>query len=179
MTAYLRTRISGATYFFTLALQTRGATTLIDGISHLREAYQTTYQERPFVTDAIVVLPDHLHAVWTLPPGDSDFGIRWGAIKSRFTRSMKAKMGWNPILRSASKASKGDAGLWQRRFWEHAIRDETDLETHLRYCWGNPVKHGFVERPADWPFSSIHREIAAGRIEPEWSDKSADGNFGE
>lgn len=88
-------------------------------------------------------------------------------------------MGLNPILRSASKVAKGDAGIWQRRFWEHVIRDEADLERHVRYCWANPVKHGLVARPADWPYSSIHRDMRRGRVDPEWAGPILEGQFGE
>lgn len=145
--------------------------------------------ERPFGIDAWVVMPDHLHAVWTLPQGDADFSTRWGAIKARFTRSLRrvgfhptdprSAVGWNPTLRSASKEAKGDAGLWQRRYWEHHIRDEADYAAHVRYCWINPVKHGFVARAVDWPYSSIHRDIARGIAEPEWSGSVTEGHFGE
>ena len=88
-------------------------------------------------------------------------------------------MGLNPTLRSPSKVAKGDAGVWQRRFWEHHIRDADDHAAHLRYCWANPVRHGLVERPADWPHSSIHRDIRLGRVEPEWSGEPPPGSFGE
>ena len=88
-------------------------------------------------------------------------------------------MGWNPTLRSTSKVTKGDAGLWQRRFWEHHIRDAADHENHVRYCWLNPVKHGFVERAVEWPYSSIHRDIKRGLVEPEWSGAVPEGDFGE
>lgn len=125
-----------------------------------------TRAERPFAIAAWVVLPDHLHCIWQLPEGDCDYSVRWGAIKARFTRALRAEVGWNPTLRSASKVEKGDAGLWQRRFWEHHIRDEADYAAHLRYCWFNPVKHGFVARPEDWPYSSVHRDIEAGRYDP-------------
>lgn len=126
------------------------------------------------------VLPDHLHCVWTLPEGDADFSRRWGAIKARFTRAVRDSgrvgfhptvagrngggvVGWNPTLQSPSKLRKGDAGIWQRRFWEHHIRDARDYDAHIQYCWINPVKHGFVERPEDWPYSSVHRDVRLGR----------------
>ena len=173
MPRYLRPRVTGARVFFTVNLAQRGSTLLVDEIDRLRDAVRATRVERPFGIDAWVVLPDHLHCVWTLPVGDADFSTRWGASKSRFTRSLRDAgrggfqptialkrghtVGWNPTLRkSASKAKKGDAGIWQRRFWEHHIRDEADYENHVRYCWFNPVKHGFVERPEDWPYSSVH-----------------------
>ncbi|MCP5075422.1 MAG: transposase [Rhodobacteraceae bacterium] len=195
MSDYQRVHLTGAAYFFTVALADRTATTLVDHIDLLRSALQVTQAKRPFHCDAFVVLPDHLHAVWTPPQGDADYSVRWGAIKSRFTRAVKSRVGfyptietnndkgrvvgWNPTLRSASKVRKGDAGLWQRRFWEHCIRDEADYAAHVRYCWGNPVKYGLVERAVDWPNSSIHRDIRAGRVEPEWAGEIVEGGFGE
>ncbi|WP_338548859.1 REP-associated tyrosine transposase [Roseovarius phycicola] len=175
MSFYRRLRVSGATVFFTVSLAQRGGWLLVDEVTRLRAAVRQTKTERPFHIDAWVVLPDHLHAVWTLPAGDADFSTRWGAIKARFTRNLRedgrvrfhptnAKalghgVGWNPTLpRSASKVRKGDAGIWQRRFWEHHIRDEADYWAHVRYCWLNPVKHGLVERPKYWPYSSVHRD---------------------
>lgn len=173
MSRYLRPRVPGASVFFTVALAHRGSDLLVREVGRLREAVAATRRERPFAIDAWVVMPDHLHCVWTLPEGDAEYSVRWGAIKARFTRSLRrvgfhptdprSAVGWNPTLRSASKQAKGDAGLWQRRFWEHHIRDEADYAAHVRYCHMNPVKHGFVERPEDWPYSSIHREIALGR----------------
>ena len=158
----------------------------MEQIEALRLAYARTLVERPVGCDAMVVLPDHLHAVWTLPPGDADYSQRWGAIKARFSRAMRragftppAPVGWenggvNPALRR-----KGEVGLWQPRFWEHMIRDEADYRNHVRYCWGNPVKHGYVERAADWPYSSIHRDIRLGRVDAEWAGAISDGNYGE
>ncbi|MEP1199926.1 REP-associated tyrosine transposase [Tateyamaria sp.] len=175
MPNYVRPKITGASIFFTVTLAQRGGALLLEHIDALRTAVRITKSKRPFHIDAFVVLPDHLHCVWTLPTGDSDYSTRWGAIKSRFTRTLrdtgrvgfqptKAKrlghtVGWNPTLpRSASKFAKGDAGVWQRRFWEHHIRDEADYNAHIRYCWLNPVKHGFVERPEDWAYSSVHQD---------------------
>ena len=187
MTNYRRSRIPGATYFFTVALADRSATTLVDEIGALRDACSATRAERPFRCDAFVVLPDHLHAVWTLPEGDSDYSTRWRLIKARFTRAVLAKMGakhpsygrvgdFHP---SHSKREKGERGVWQRRFWEHLIRDERGYRAHLEYCWGNPVKHGLVTRAVDWPYSSIHWDMRAGRVGAEWSGGLADGEFGE
>lgn len=168
MSRYIRPSIPGATLFFTVALADRTSDTLVREVGALRNAVRQTRAERPFRIDAWVVLPDHLHCVWTLPEGDADFWTRWGAIKARFTRSLRnvafhpddpaAVVGWNPTLRSASKVAKGDAGLWQRRFWERHLRDEADFAAHVRYCWINPVKHGLVADPADWPYSSYHRD---------------------
>lgn len=172
MTNYRRMRTQGASYFFTVVLADRTAGTLIERIDCLRDAFRQTRRERPFAIDAVVVLPDHLHAIWTLPPGDADFSTRWRLIKSRFSR---ATGGFAP--RSASKRAKAERGIWQRRFWEHCIRDETDLDRHLRHCWGNPVWHGLVERAADWPFSSIHRDIRAGHVDAHWAGAWPDGGF--
>lgn len=174
MTGYRRARMPGATYFFTVALADRSARFLTDEIGLLRLAYATTLGERPFRCDAMVVLPDHLHCVWTLPPGDADFSTRWRLIKTRFTRAL-GRTG----RRSASKIAKGERGIWQRRFWEHRIRDEADYAAHVRYCWANPVRHGFVESAVAWPYSSIHRDIRSGRVEPEWAGGSPEGAFGE
>ncbi len=159
MSNYLRPRIPGASVFFTVALQERGSRLLYDEINRLRLAVAETRRERPFAIEAWVVLPDHMHCLWTLPMGDRDFSTRWRLIKARFSRGLpRGEM-------RASHAARQERGIWQRRFWEHHIRNETDMAAHLRYCWFNPVKHGFVERPEDWPFSSVHREIAAGRWE--------------
>lgn len=177
MPNYIRPKVAGATMFFTVNLADRSSKLLVDRIEELREAVRVTRAERPFGIDAWVVLPDHMHCVWTLPKVDGDYAKRWGAIKSRFTRSLRdsgrvgfqpteAKrlgypVGWNPTLRkSASKVWKGDAGIWQRRYWEHHIRDEADYIAHVEYCWFNPVKHGYVERAEDWPYSSFARNAA-------------------
>lgn len=163
MSRYLRPRIPGMPIFFTVALAERGSWLLIDHIAELREAVRQTKTERPFAIDAWVVLPDHMHCIWRLPGKDCDYGTRWGAIKSRFTRAVKKKVGWNPTLRSPSKVAKGDAGLWQRRFWERHLHDKADFLAHMHYCWVNPVKHGLVSRPEDWPYSSFYRGLAAER----------------
>ena len=160
MPNYLRPRVPGATIFFTVALAERGSDLLVREVGRLREAVQATRTERPFRIDAWVVLPDHLHCVWTLPGGDADFSTRWGAIKGRFSRGLHAGR-----MRSSHEARREKA-VWQRRFWEHHIRDEADFADHVRYCWANPVKHGFVERAEDWPHSSIHRDIRLGRYSP-------------
>lgn len=165
MPRYLRPRLPGVAIFFTVAMAQRGSGALVDHIDDLREAVRMTRAERPFGVEAWVVLPDHLHCIWRLPHGDCDHSVRSGAITSRFTRAVKGKEGWNRTLRSASKRAKGDAGLWQRRFWEHHVRDEADFAAHLRHCWQNPVRHGLVARPEDWPYSSFHRDLATGRVD--------------
>lgn len=174
MSKYRRVRVPGATYFFTLTLAARGSTVLTDHIAVLRHAYKQTCAEHPVLCDAMVVLPDHLHAVWTLPEADADFSVRWRKIKARFSREIDLAP-----RRSISKVEKRERGVWQRRFWEHMIRDGVDYRAHVAYCWGNPVKHGYVERAVDWPYSSIHRDIRAGRVDPEWSGLVPDGAYGE
>jgi putative transposase len=165
MPNFRRLHVPGGTYFFTVTLAARGSSLLTERIDDLRAAYAEVAALHPFSTDAIVVLPDHLHAVWTLPEGDADFSTRWKKIKTRFSWAMQHG-GLSPTLRPApSKRAKGEAGFWQRRFWEHAIRDQSDFDAHVRYCLENPVKHGFVKRPEDWPYSSIHRDIRAGRFD--------------
>ena len=186
MSNYLRIRSRGGTYFFTVNLAARGSRGLITHIDALRMAVRDTRRERPFEIDAMVVLPDHLHSVWTLPEGDADYSTRWGAIKARFTRRVGFEptyrpgvdtlgaeetlgaVGWKPTLRTASKLAKKDGKVWQRRFWEHTIRDEADYRAHVRYCWTNPAKHGLVARAVDWPHSSIHRDIGRGLVDPEF-----------
>ena len=163
MTNYRRLRTPGATYFFTVALADRSSSLLLREIEVLRRAFSLTMQERPFHCTAAVILPDHLHTVWTLPPGDADFSTRWRLIKSRFSRATGIH-----APRGASQHQKQERGVWQRRFWEHTIRDEDDYRHHIAYCWGNPVKHGFVTRAADWPYSSIHRDIKAGLVDADW-----------
>ncbi len=174
MPKYRRVVVPGASYFFTVALARRGDSTLTDNITLLRHAWRLTASEHPVRCDAMVVLPDHLHAVWTLPPGDADYSLRWRKLKARFSHAL----GQHGV-QSASQIAKRERGVWQRRFWEHMIRDEADFRAHVTYCWGNPVKHGLVAQAGEWPFSSIHRDIRAGRVEPEWAGTTPDGVFGE
>ncbi|WP_245866864.1 REP-associated tyrosine transposase [Oceaniglobus roseus] len=156
MTSYRRRRLPGGTFFFSVMLAQPGGTLLTDRIAELRRAYALTCRERPFRTEAIVVLPDHLHAVWTLPPGDSDYSARWRLIKGRFSHALGCRG-----ARTASKRRRGERGIWQRRFWEHTLRDAADLDLHCRYCWVNPVLHGLAETAGSWPFSSVRRDDPA------------------
>ena len=174
MPNYVRPKIAGASVFFTVALANRGSNLLVREADVLREAVRATLAEHPFQIDAWVVLPDHMHCMWTLPNADADYSIRWKKIKARFSKAIGRK---EP--RSASKIVKGEAGIWQRRFWDHHVRDEGDFIMHLRYCWWNPVKHGLVEHPLEWPHSSIHRDFRLGKVEPEWAGIGVDGAFGE
>ncbi len=150
MPNYRRPKVPGATIFFTVALADRGSDLLVREVGALREAVRATRAERPFAIDAWVVLPDHLHAVWTLPAGDRDFSTRWRLIKTRFSRALP--MG----PRRASHVARQERGVWQRRFWDRHIRDEAEYAAAVRYCWFNPVKHGLVEHPLEWDLSSVH-----------------------
>ncbi len=174
MPNYRRLRVRGGTYFFTLTLAQRGATLLTDHVDMLRAAYRTTARELPMTTEAVVILPDHLHAVWTLPEGDDAYPERWRRIKARFTHALGKR-----FPRSPSKHVKREAGIWQRRYWEHTIRDQADFDTHVEYCWANPVRHGLCDTPCDWVLSSIHRDARAGRVPPGWQPRIVDGVFGE
>jgi len=164
MRRYVRTRIPGGTYFFTVNLAEReGNHVLVDHIDVLRMAYRATQRDRPFRTGAIVILPEHLHAVWTLPENDADYSTRWALIKARFSHAIE-----RVEQRSASRLRRRERGLWQRRFYEHAIRDDDDLARHVEYIHRNPVKHGWVEHVVDWPHSSFHRFVRMGNISSDW-----------
>ncbi len=164
MTNYRRSNIAGATYFFTVNLADRSRSLLTGHIASLRHAFKYAHERHPFAIDAIVVLPDHLHAIWTLPEGDSDFALRWRMIKTAFSRSLPPGE-----HRSKSRTSKGERGIWQRRYWEHLIRNDGDFARHVDYVHINPVKHGLVPRAADWPHSSFHRYVRAGVLPAGWA----------
>jgi putative transposase len=175
MVNYRRAKTAGGTYFFTVTLRDRSSDLLVKHVDLLREAIKTVRDERPITIDAIVIMPDHLHTIWTLPECDMDYSGRWRSIKSQFTRSV-VKAG--EIL---VKDKRGEYNLWQRRFWEHLIRDERDMQAHVDYIHFNPVKHGHVKQPVDWEWSSIHRYIRDSLINANWAvDVNAEGgNFGE
>jgi len=173
MVHYRRARIAGGTYFFTVALRDRRADTLVRHVGLLRQALRCVQTARPWRTDAMVVMPDHLHALWTLPDLDSDYAGRWRAVKSRFVRSLRqAGVG----VRSNAK---GEADVWQRRFWEHLIRDEEDFARHVEYIHFNPVKHGHVAHVADWRWSTFHRYVRQGWLSRDWASSGIEGSFGE
>ena len=171
---YRRANISGATYFITANLAERQATTLVDCIDAFRDAVRRVKARHPFKTDAMVVMPDHFHLLMTLPPDDADFSHRIGAIKSAFSRSL-------PRIEyvSPSREAKQERGIWQRRFWEHLIRDGRDYANHVDYIHINPVKHGYTKRAVDWPHSSIHRFIERGIVDANWATSVDDGRYGE
>ncbi|AXQ29165.1 transposase [Solimonas sp. K1W22B-7] len=164
MPRYTRAWVPGGTFFFTVALLERRRALLTEHIATLRTAFKEVHGRRPFEIDAIVILPDHFHAVWTLPPDDADFSTRIQIIKSLFSRAIPATE-----RRSARRLAKQERGIWQRRFWEHAIRDENDLQRHVDYIHHNPVKHGHVARVRDWPHSSFHQYVAEGVYPIDWA----------
>lgn len=195
MSSYIRPKVPGACIFLTVNLVDRGAETLVRHVEVLRQAVAVTRAKRPFKIDAWVVLPDHMHCVWTLPEGDADYSVRLASIKAQFTaglrrsgfrptplerngygahggrvRSIEERVGLKPDLRCDNRCDQraevrrgNEAPIWQKRFWEHHIRDDRDFGVHVRYCWTNPVKHGLVGHPREWPFSSWHRD-AGGAV---------------
>jgi putative transposase len=163
MVLYRRNRIPGGTYFFTVTLRDRKSTVLVDRIDRLRAAFRTVKQAHPFRIDALVILPEHLHAIWTLPPEDDDYSGRWRAIKAMFARSLAANG------HRMERNSKGEYDLWQRRFWEHTIRDDEDLRRHVEYVHFNPVKHGYVTRIREWPYSTFHHYVRLGVYPIDWA----------
>jgi len=164
MPNYRRAYAPGGTFFFTVALLERNHTFLTDHISQLRTVFADARRRRPFTIDAIVILPDHLHCIWTLPADDADFSTRWHDIKSRFAARIPQGERLSP-----RRQEKGERGIWQRRFWEHTIRDEHDFERHVDYIHFNPVKHEHAERAADWPYSSFRRYVQQGVYLPDWA----------
>jgi putative transposase len=172
MVRYRRNFVPGGTFFFTVTLADRRSRALVEHIGALRTAFRITRRERPFVINAIVVLPDHLHAIVTLPENDSDFSGRWRQIKSLFSREVAATCG------SLKPNRKGEYGLWQRRFWEHTVRDDDDFSRHFDYIHFNPVRHGLVSRACDWPHSSFHLYVRRGWLPKDWGGDAKEGRSG-
>jgi len=182
MSFYRRAQTTGGTYFFTvvtyhrrpLLIQPESRRILHETINQVRKAY-------PFDIDAWVLLPEHLHCVWTLPPSDADFSTRWGLIKAGFTKQARElfhKEEWINL----SKEKHREGTIWQRRFWEHEIRDDKDFHNHINYVHYNPVKHGLVRRVRDWPYSTFHRYVRTDVYPVDWGDNVTfenDEMFGE
>ena len=176
MTEYRRNHAPGATYFFTIAIAERDKDLLVRHIDLFREAVHQEKERARFNVLAMAVLPDHLHAIWRLPPGDTNYSERWRRIKAGFSKGVPR--GENI---SKSRSDKGERGLWQRRFWEHTIRDELDLQRHIDYVHFNPVKHGHAKCVADWPHSTFHAYVARGAYPLDWGGVTEAGNdeYGE
>jgi putative transposase len=167
MRRYRRLELAGATYFFTLVTEHRRPLLREPtAVAMFMKAIETIRARHPFTLHAYVILPDHLHALWELPEGDANFSTRWRLIKEAFTRAY-IKSGHAPP-RSESRRSKGEQAIWQRRFWEHVIRDEGDFNAHLDYIHFNPVKHGLVTDAAAWRHSSFAEWVARGCYDPSW-----------
>ena len=163
---YRRSKAKGATFFFTVVTHRRESILCVkDNARLVKEAFDHIKIQRPFGMDAFVLLPDHIHCIWTLPENDNDFSTRWRLIKSYFSRRLDDE---NKYFRSPSRASKGERGLWQRRFWEHTIRNDDDFSKHVEYIHYNPVKHGLVKSPKDWTYSSFDRYVSEGIYSSDW-----------
>lgn len=164
---YRRDRTPGATYFFTVVTEGRRPVFGDPGhVALLRDAFRTVRASLPFTIDAIVVLPDHLHTVWTLPEGDASYDVRWNQIKGRSSK----RCGLQDVAVDPARREKR---LWQRRYWEHRIRDDDDLARHVDYIHWNPVKHGHVNEAAAWPYSSFHSYVRRGIYPAEWAAEEA------
>ena len=176
MPNYRRISHPGATSFFTVALaQRHNNHLLVDHVVQLRAAFRHVQQRHPFTTDAVVIMPDHLHCLWTLPEGDADYSTRWRLLKSKFSRSIS-----DTEHRSQSLLKRQERGIWQRRFWAHLITDTDDFHRHADYIHWNPVKHGLVPRAADWPYSSFHRYVERGDYSADWGyEELVENSFGE
>ena len=170
MTSYRRDRTGGATWFFTLALADRRSRLLLENVDLLRAAFRYTQQRHPWHIDAIVILPDHLHAICTLPVGDANYALRWRLIKTEFSRAIP-----RTEVVSDSRQTKGERGIWQRRYWEHRIRDDLDFTRHVDYIHFNPCKHGHALRVADWRWSSFHRYVRDGLLARDWGGEATEG----
>lgn len=182
MPNYRRANIDGVTYFFTVNTLKRQTFLLDDDVrAALREGIALVRQSYPFIIDAWVLLPDHLHCLWTLPPDDGDFSARWRVIKRTVTQRCGARL-HRPDLVNVRRTQRKQSTLWQHRYWEHLIRDEEDYRRHVDYIHWNPVKHGYVQRAGDWPYSTFQRHAMQGIYPPDWGiDASTvdEENFGE
>ena len=166
-----RRSLTGTTCFFTVVALRRRPILCDDAIRiALRDAIERVRTRLPFVTDAMVLMPDHLHCIWTLPDGDTDFSSRWSQIKHHVSYTCGQLY---PMTLSTSRQHRGAASIWQRRFWEHQIRDELDLERHVDYIHFNPVKHGFVAAASERPYSTFGRFVRAGLYPADWGGSPA------
>lgn len=167
---YRRSKTPGASYFFTLVTYDRlPIFSSPESFDLLHEALRYTIDSRPFLLDAFVVMPDHIHYVWTLPDNDADYPTRIGMVKSYFSKRYRGLEGSGTLSRTA----KGEKSIWQRRYWEHQIFDEIDFTKHVEYIHYNPVKHGRVKAPKDWQWSSFHEYVGKGIYDKHW------GSFNE
>jgi putative transposase len=168
MSRYRRANVCGGCYFFTVVTERRQPI-LIDGPVRiaLRDAIIRVREQYPFEINAWVLLPDHLHAIWTLPPNDANFALRWRLIKTHVTRTC-GHLYFNPQWLTKRRASKQSGTLWQHRYWEHCIRDQKDFNHHMDYLHMNPVKHKLIKHASEWPYSSFHRYAREGIYSHDW-----------
>jgi putative transposase len=178
MSDYRRDRTAGGTWFFTVVTEGRRPWLCApEAMAALRGAFAATKVLAPFDVVAAVALPDHLHVIWTQPQGDAAFGRRWALIK-RHVGDIVGRTTQLPL--KPANRRRHERGLWQRRFWEHRIRDEDDLQRHVDYIHVNPVKHGLVDRVEEWPYSSFHRFVSEGKLSRDWAaEVPRGGRFGE
>jgi putative transposase len=168
MSNYRRSKGEGGTFFFTVVTYDRQPIlTNPQSIKIMREAWKNTNKRFPFETVAVCFLPEHIHTIWTLPEGDADYSKRWGEIKRLFSKEYLELEGIEGP-RNESRKKRGEATIWQRRFWEHTIKDEQDLKCHVEYIHYNPVKHGHVLKTADWQWSSFRKFVANGLYPLDW-----------
>ncbi len=166
MSNYRRIHQKGGLYFFTVnLLKRKDNPLLITHIHALREAIKYTKSNHPFAIHAWIVLPDHMHCIWELPEEDDDYAVRWRLIKSHFSKALR-----KTEYRSKVRVERGERGIWQRRFWEHCIRDELDYKQHMDYIHYNPVKHGYVSKPQDWQYSTFRHCVSKGLYEVDWGE---------
>jgi putative transposase len=179
MSNYRRSNTHGGTYFFTIvAFKRRKILCEAPLLQAMREAVQAVQQTMPFTINAWVTLPDHVHAIWTLPPDDCQYGKRWGLIKRHI--STRHPEYWAPLeMLTASNIKRDEKGIWQRRFWAHEIFDDDDYAKHMDYTHFNPVGHELVNRVVDWKYSTFHKYCKEGLYESNWSSEVVDGEFGE
>ena len=171
--------VACGSYFFTVvALGRQPILCRPDVRAALRDAIQSVQSQHPFTVDAWVLMPDHLHTIWTLSPADSDYAKRWSMIKRRVTQQCGALDAATP---TNSQSKRREGGIWQRRFWEHQIQDEADFERHADYIHYNPVKHGLVNEVREWPYSTYHQFVKSGVYPPDWGNEAPvfKGGFGE
>lgn len=178
-----RSTTPGAMYFFTLNTYRRQRVLTERPIyAALKQSIRTVKEIHPFTIEAFVLLPDHLHCIWTLPKHDAGYGVRWNMIKREVSLNTRDII---TMPLTPSRQKRGELGLWQRRFWEHQIRDDRDFEKHVNYIHWNPVKHGYVKQASDWPYSSFHRFVERGVYTVDWAcvpdvyNQSEEGGFGE
>jgi putative transposase len=168
MPEYRRIFIPGGTFFFTIVTYERQPLFFNPDTRQLfRKAVHAVLDTHPFCEVAYCILPDHIHTIWTLPEHDSDYPIRWRAIKGNFSRWYQELFGLLTV-NNESHQKRGEATIWQRRYWEHLIRDDFDYENHMDYIHYNPVRHGLVTRPQDWKWSSFEDHVKNGTYEPDW-----------